>query len=147
MAVCNLASLTLPSFINTKSGTYNFHKLHNIAKVITFNLNQIIDINYHPVPEAHHSNMCHRSIGISVQGLADTFMVLSMPFDSPEAKALNIQMIVTIHHVAAEASTDMAETEGPYESWEGSPTSQGKLQFNLWGVTPMDLWDWDKLKA
>ena len=146
-ATSPLSSLALPSFINTKSGTYNFHKLHDVAKVVTFNLNQIMDVNYYPVPEACCSNMRHHPIGIGVQGLADTFMALHMLFNSPEAKALNIQIFETIYHAAAEVSTDMAETEGPYESWEGSPASQGKLQFNLWGVTPTDLWDWDKLKV
>ena len=134
--------LSTPSWGHTTS-----HKLHNVVKVIMFNLNWIIDVNYYPVLEACHSNMCHCPISISVQGLTDTFMALCMPFDLPKAKVLNIQIFEAIYHAMAEVSTDMVETEGPYESWEGSPASQGKLQFDLWGVTPMDLWDWDKLKA
>ena len=98
-----------------------------------FNLNQLIDVNYYPIPEAHHLNMCHHPIGIGVQGLTNTFMALGMPFDLPKAKVLNIQIFETIYHVVAEVSMDMAETEGLYESWEGSPMSQGKLQFDLWG--------------
>ncbi|KAF8522037.1 ribonucleotide reductase alpha subunit [Gautieria morchelliformis] len=146
VAVCNLASIALPSFINAKSGKYDFQKLHDVTKVVAFNLNRVIDVNYYPVPEARRSNMRHRPIGIGVQGLADTFMALRMPFDSTAAKELNIQIFETIYHAAVEASVDMAQTDGPYESWEGSPASQGRLQFDLWGVTPTDLWEWDGLK-
>jgi ribonucleoside-diphosphate reductase subunit M1 len=144
VAVCNLASLALPTFV--KDGAYDFQKLHDVAKVVTFNLNRIIDVNYYPVPEARRSNMRHRPIGIGVQGLADTFMALRMPFDSPEAKALNIQIFETIYHAACEASAEMAEQQGPYETWEGSPASEGRLQYDLWGAQPTDLWDWDTLK-
>ena len=91
--------------------------------------------------------MRHRPIGLGVQGLADAFMALRMPFDSPEARELNKQIFETIYHAACEASSDLAEEEGPYETWEGSPASQGQLQFDLWGVTPTDLWDWASLKA
>lgn len=146
VAVCNLASIALPSFINSKSGKYDFQKLHDVTKVVAFNLNRVIDVNYYPVPEARTSNMRHRPIGIGVQGLADTFMALRMPFDSSAAKELNIQIFETIYHAAVEASADMAESDGPYETWEGSPASQGKLQFDLWGVTPTGLWEWDGLK-
>ncbi|THH30034.1 hypothetical protein EUX98_g4141 [Antrodiella citrinella] len=143
-AVCNLASIALPSFI--QRGRYNFQRLHDIAKVVTFNLNRIIDVNYYPVPEARKSNMRHRPVGVGVQGLADTFMALRMPFDSPDAKLLNQQIFETIYHAALEASSEMAEKDGPYETYEGSPASQGQLQYDLWGVTPTDLWDWDTLK-
>ncbi|GLB38634.1 putative provides the precursors necessary for DNA synthesis [Lyophyllum shimeji] len=143
-AVCNLASLALPTFI--KNGVYDFQKLHDVTKVVAFNLNRIIDINYYPVPEARRSNMRHRPIGIGVQGLADTFMALRMPFDSPDAKELNIKIFETIYHGALEASAEMAEKEGPYETWAGSPASQEQLQFDLWNVTPTDLWDWASLK-
>lgn len=146
VAVCNLASLALPSFINSKTSKYDFQKLHDVAKVVAFNLNRIIDVNYYPVPEARKSNMRHRPIGIGVQGLADTFMALRMPFDSEAAKKLNIQIFETIYHAAVEASCDMAETDGPYETFQGSPASEGKLQFDLWGVTPSSLWEWDGLK-
>ncbi|KAG5732948.1 Ribonucleoside-diphosphate reductase large chain, partial [Termitomyces sp. T112] len=143
-AVCNLASLALPSFI--KNGVYDFQKLHDVTKVVAYNLNRIIDVNYYPVPEARRSNMRHRPIGVGVQGLADAFMILHMPFDSPAAKELNIQIFETIYHAALEASTEMAEKEGPYETYQGSPASQGLLQFDLWGVTPTGLWDWASLK-
>jgi ribonucleoside-diphosphate reductase subunit M1 len=146
VAVCNLASIALPSFI-TANKTYDFQKLHDVAKVVAFNLNRIIDVNYYPVPEARNSNMRHRPIGIGVQGLADTFMSLRMPFDGPEAKKLNIQIFETIYHAALEASSDMASVEGPYQTWVGSPAQQGKLQFDLWGKTPTSLWEWDSLKA
>jgi ribonucleoside-diphosphate reductase subunit M1 len=143
-AVCNLASIALPTFI--KDGVYDFKRLHAVAKVVTFNLNRIIDVNYYPIPEARRSNMRHRPIGVGVQGLADTFMLLRMPFDSPEAKQLNIQIFETIYHAALEASSEIAAVDGPYETWEGSPASQGQLQFDLWNVTPTDLWDWQSLK-
>ncbi|KZT11824.1 ribonucleotide reductase alpha subunit [Laetiporus sulphureus 93-53] len=144
-AVCNLASLALPSFV--ENGRYNFNKLHKVAKVVTRNLNRIIDVNYYPIPEARRSNMRHRPIGLGVQGLADTFMALRMPFDSLEARELNKQIFETIYHAALEASSELAAAEGPYETYEGSPTSQGQLQYDLWGVTPTDLWDWESLKA
>ncbi|OCB89086.1 hypothetical protein A7U60_g3769 [Sanghuangporus baumii] len=143
-AVCNLASIALPSFI--RGNKYDFQKLHDVAKVVTFNLNRIIDVNYYPVPEARNSNTRHRPIGIGVQGLADTFMALRLPFDSPEARKLNIQIFETIYHAALESSSEMAVAEGPYSTWEGSPASQGKLQYDFWGVEPSDLWDWKSLK-
>lgn len=126
---------------------YNFKKLHAITKVVAFNLNRIIDGNYYPVPEARRSNMRHRPIGVGVQGLADTFMALRMPFDSPEARTLNKQIFETIYHGALEASSEIAETDGPYETYEGSPASKGQFQYDLWGVTPSDLWDWAALKS
>ena len=138
--------IALPSFI-TADKKYDFKRLHEVAKVVAFNLNRIIDVNYYPVPEARKSNMRHRPIGIGVQGLADAFMILRMPFDSPAAKELNKQIFETIYHAACEASCEMAEADGPYETYQGSPASQGKLQFDLWGVTPTDLWDWASLKA
>ncbi|KAF8625988.1 hypothetical protein AX17_006712 [Amanita inopinata Kibby_2008] len=144
-AVCNLASLALPTFIS--NGKFDFQKLHDVTKVVANNLNRIIDINYYPIPEARRSNLRHRPIGIGVQGLADAFMALRMPFDSPTAKQLNIQIFETIYHGALEASLEIAERDGPYETWVGSPAQQGQLQFDLWGVTPTDLWDWDALKA
>ncbi|KAF8869593.1 ribonucleotide reductase alpha subunit [Gymnopilus junonius] len=143
-AVCNLASLALPSFI--VNGKYDFKKLHDVTKVVAYNLNKIIDVNYYPVPEARRSNMRHRPIGVGVQGLADAFMALRMPFDSAEAKELNIQIFETIYHAALEASSELAEKDGPYETWMGSPAQQGQLQYDLWGVTPTDLWDWKSLK-
>lgn len=143
-AVCNLASLALPTFI--VNGRYDFQKLHDVTKVVTYNLNRIIDVNYYPIVEARRSNFRHRPIGVGVQGLADAFMALRMPFDSPEAKELNIQIFETIYHAALEASSEIAERDGPYETWMGSPAQLGQLQYDLWGVTPTDLWDWASLK-
>ncbi len=149
VAVCNLASVALPSFVE-KDGDhswYNFERLHEVAKIVTRNLNRIIDRNYYPVPEAENSNKRHRPIALGVQGLADTFMALRLPFDSQEAKELNIQLFETIYHGAVESSAELAEKEGKYQSYEGSPASQGLLQFDLWNVKPTELWDWDTLKA
>jgi len=143
-AVCNLASIALPSFI--RGNRYDFQKLHDVAKVVAFNLNRVIDVNYYPIPEARRSNMRHRPIGLGVQGLADTFMVLRMSFDSPEARLLNQQIFETIYHAAVEASCEMAQAQGTYETYEGSPASQGQLQYDLWNVTPTELWDWAALK-
>ena len=117
-----------------------------MPQVVTFNLNKIIDLNYYPVPEARKSNFRHRPIGIGVQGLADAFMALRLPFDSAAAKKLNIQIFETIYHAALEASSDLSATLGAYETFEGSPASEGQLQFDMWGVTPTDLWDWDALR-
>ncbi|EPY51395.1 ribonucleoside reductase large subunit Cdc22 [Schizosaccharomyces cryophilus OY26] len=145
VAVCNLASIALPTFI--KDGKYNFQKLHDVTKVVARNLNKIVDINYYPVPEARKSNFRHRPIGLGVQGLADAFFALRLPFESAGAKKLNIQIFETIYHAAVEASTELAEKNGPYESYEGSPASQGILQYDMWNVTPTELWDWAGLKA
>lgn len=144
VAVCNLASIALPTYV--EHGEFNFQKLHDVTKVVTNNLNKIIDVNYYPVPEAKKSNMRHRPIGIGVQGLADAFLAMKIPFDSADAKHLNIQIFETIYHAAVEASTELAAKEGPYETFQGSPASKGQLQYDLWGVTPTDLWDWDEVK-
>lgn len=150
-AVCNLASIALPSCVQVsedgKTQWYNFAKLHEIAKVITRNLNKVIDRNYYPVPEAKNSNMRHRPIALGVNGLADTFMMLRIPFESQEAKELNIQIFETMYHAALEASCELAKKDGPYQTYEGSPVSQGILQYDMWNVKPTDLWDWDSLKA
>ncbi|ODV83244.1 hypothetical protein CANARDRAFT_203632 [[Candida] arabinofermentans NRRL YB-2248] len=148
IAVCNLASVALPAFVerDDKTSWYNFEKLHEITKVVTKNLNKIIDRNYYPVKEAKTSNMRNRPIAVGVQGLADAFMQLRIAFDSQEAKELNIQIFETMYHAALESSIELAILDGPYESYEGSPASQGLLQFDLWGKKPTDLWDWDLLK-
>lgn len=148
VAVCNLASIALPSFAekDNKSCWYDFERLHEVTKVVTRNLNRIIDRNYYPVPEAKRSNMRNRPIALGVQGLADAFMALRLAFDSPEAKDLNIQIFETIYHGAVEASIELAEEEGAYETYEGSPASKGLLQFDLWDRKPTELWDWDTLK-
>ncbi|KAI1506135.1 ribonucleotide reductase [Biscogniauxia marginata] len=146
VAVCNLASLALPSFVDYNSGTYDFQKLHEVTQVVVRNLNKIIDVNYYPVPEARNSNMRHRPIGVGVQGLADAFLALRMPFESPEARQLNKQIFETIYHGALTASMEIAKEQGTYSTYEGSPVSQGILQYDMWNVTPSDLWDWDSLK-
>ncbi|KAK5782364.1 ribonucleotide-diphosphate reductase subunit RNR1 PWA37_005368 [Arxiozyma heterogenica] len=149
-AVCNLASIALPAFIETsedgKTSTYNFQKLHDIAKVVTRNLNKVIDRNYYPVPEARRSNMRHRPIALGVQGLADTFMLLRLPFDSDAAKELNKQIFETLYHASLEASCELAQKEGPYETFSTSPIAQGILQMDMWGAKPYGMWDWDTLR-
>ena len=112
----------------------------------TKNLNKIIDVNYYPIEEARRSNLRHRPIGLGVQGLADAFIKMRMPFDSPQARDLNKKIFETIYHAALEASNELAAVEGPYETYAGSPVSQGILQYEMWGVTPSDLWDWTELK-
>ncbi|KDN52051.1 putative RNR1-ribonucleoside-diphosphate reductase large subunit [Tilletiaria anomala UBC 951] len=147
VAVCNLASIALPTFVNQHTKEYDFAKLHDVAKVICANLNKIIDINYYPVEEARRSNFRHRPIGIGVQGLADTFMIMGMPFDSQEARKLNVQIFETIYHAALERSCELAAEVGQYETYQGSPASKGELQYDMWGVTPSELWDWSSLKT
>lgn len=146
VAVCNLASLALPTYVDMANESFDFEKLHEVTQVVVKNLNKIININHYPVPEARKSNFRHRPIGLGVQGLADAFLALRMPFDSPEARQLNIQIFETIYHAALTASCDLAKELGPYETYEGSPISKGELQYDLWGVTPTDLWDWAALK-
>ena len=147
VAVCNLASLALPTYVDLLNERYDFQKLHEVVQVVVRNLNKIIDINYYPVPEARKSNFRHRPIGLGVSGLADAFLALRMPFDSPEARKLNTQIFETMYHAALTASCELSEKLGPYETYQGSPVSKGELQYDMWGVTPTDLWDWDALKA
>lgn len=160
IAVCNLASVALPKFVDIPSGkvreknkklrTYNFQKLYEVVYQMTINLNQVIDINYYPTIETRTSNFKHRPIGLGVQGLADTFAMLSLPFESPEAQKLNSEIFETIYFAALSASKDLAMKHGPYETYEGSPASFGKLQFDLWGVGMENLsglWDWSTLKS
>lgn len=146
VAVCNLASLALPKFV-TEEGRFDHQKLYEITKVATRNLNKVIDINYYPVPEARNSNMRHRPIGLGVQGLADVFILLRMPFDSEEARRLNEDIFETIYFAAMEASMEQSKIHGPYETFKGSPVSKGIFQFDMWGVTPKSgRWDWENLK-
>ena len=147
VAVCNLASLALPTFVDVQRGEYDFGKLHEVTRVVVRNLNTIIEVNHYPVPEARKSNMRHRPIGLGVQGLADAFLALRLPFDSEEAKNLNKQIFETIYHAALTSSCEIAQKLGTYETYEGSPVSQGILQYDMWNVTPSNLWDWDSLKA
>ena len=144
IAVCNLASIALPRFvINNK---FDHQKLFDITYVITKNLNKVIDINYYPVEAARKSNMRHRPIGIGVQGLADAFILMRMPFDSDEARQLNKEIHETIYYAAMTASKDLSKKDGPYETYEGSPVSQGIFQYDMWNVTPSNRWEWDVLK-
>jgi len=147
VAVCNLASIALPMFV--KNGEFDHKELFKVTKRVTRNLNTVIDRNYYPVKEAENSNMRHRPIGLGVQGLADAFIMLRMPFTSDEAKQLNQEIFETLYYAAATASMEMAKEEGPYSSYKGSPISQGEFQFNLWGIKDNELsgrWDWDKLR-
>lgn len=145
-AVCNLASIALPAFVNATDKTIDYELLHKVTKIVTYNLNQIIDVNYYPTEKTRRSNMRHRPIGIGVQGLADVFMMLKLPFHSDEAKEINRNIFETIYHGALEQSCIMASTDKPYETFQGSPASKRKLQFDLWGVTPSDRYDWEDLK-
>ena len=145
VAVCNLASIALPKFV-TEEGKFDHQRLYEITKVVTKNLNKVIDINYYPVIEAQNSNMRHRPIGIGVQGLADVFIMLKMPFDSPEARVLNAEIHETIYFGAMESSMELAKVNGPYETFKGSPVSKGIFQFDMWGVNPYERWNWIQLK-
>ena len=144
VAVCNLASINLSKFVT--DGKFDFQKLYDITRVVTRNLNKVIDINYYPVVEAENSNMRHRPIGIGVQGLADAFIKMRFPFDGPDAKKLNKEIFETIYFASLTESNALAETEGAYKTYKGSPVSKGELQYDMWGVTPSDRWDWDNLK-
>lgn len=152
--------------MNVSDRTYNFKKLYEVVKVATRNLNKIIDVNYYPIVEvrlifvqpekilvfassclqAERSNKRHRPIGIGVQGLADAFILMRYPYDSEQARLLNRQIFETIYYAAMEASCELAKKEGPYETYEGSPVSKGIFQYDMWDVTPTDLWDWAALK-
>ncbi len=146
VAVCNLASIALPKFV-TDDGKFDHEKLYEITKVATRNLNKVIDVNYYPVEEARKSNMRHRPIGLGVQGLADAFILLRMPFESEEARGLNKDIFETMYFAAMEASMEEAKKYGPYETFKGSPVSKGIFQFDMWGVTPSSgRWNWEKLK-
>lgn len=146
VAVCNLASIALNMFVKPDK-TYDFEKLKEVTKTVTKNLNKIIDVNYYPIPEAKRSNMRHRPIGIGVQGLADAFILMRYPFESEEAKILNQQIFETLYYGALEASCELAEKFGVYETYEGSPVSKGILQYEMWNKTPTALWNWETLKA
>ena len=145
-SVCNLASIALPKYVDTTEKRFDYEKLHEITKVVTKNLNRVIDRNFYPVETARKSNMRHRPIGLGVQGLADVFCLCRIAFDSPEAKEMNARIFETMYHAALEASAELADIEGPYETFQGSPASQGILQFDMWeGETKLN-YDWDTLK-
>ena len=144
VAVCNLASIALPKFVI--DGKFDFEKLFKVTYRVTRNLDKVIDANYYPVPEARNSNMRHRPIGIGVQGLADAFILMRQAFESEEARQLNKDIFETIYYAALTASKDLAIEKGPYESYKGSPVSEGILQFDMWNVKPSDRWEWDLLR-
>ncbi|NND15941.1 MAG: ribonucleoside-diphosphate reductase subunit alpha [Eudoraea sp.] len=148
VAVCNLASIALPMFI--KNGEFDHRELFKVTKRVTKNLNKVIDRNYYPIEEAKNSNMRHRPIGLGVQGLADTFIMLRLPFTSDEAKKLNQEIFETLYFAAVTASMEEAKTEGPYSTFKGSPISKGEFQHNLWGIKDEELsgrWNWDNLRT
>jgi len=145
-AVCNLASIALPKYVDVDNKTFDYEKLHEVTKTVTKNLNRVIDRNFYPVETARKSNMRHRPIGLGVQGLADVFILCRLAFDSDEAKEINARIFETMYHAALEASSELAEVQGSYETFEGSPASQGVLQFDMWeGDTKLN-YDWDALK-
>src|SRR5210317_1195850 len=145
-SVCNLASIALPKYVNEETRSFDYQKLHEITKVVTKNLNRVIDRNFYPVETARKSNMRHRPIGLGVQGLADVFILCRLAFDSDEAKAMNARIFETMYHAALEASCELAGVEGAYETFEGSPASQGILQFDMWERETKLNYDWDALK-
>ncbi len=151
VAVCNLASVALNKFVKTDAEgnpTYDHDHLYKVVYRMTKNLNRVIDVNYYPVPEARNSNMRHRPVGLGVQGLQDTFFMMRLPFESEAALKLNNDIFETIYFAAVTASKDQAKIDGPYSTYEGSPISQGQLQFDMWGHTEHSgRWDWDALKA
>ena len=147
IAVCNLASISLPMFI--ENGEFNHNLLFNVTKRVTRNLNKVIDRNYYPVKEAENSNLRHRPVGLGVQGLADAFIMMRMPFTSDEAKQVNQEIFETLYFAAVTASMEMAKEEGPYSTFKGSPISEGQFQHNLWNIKDEELsgrWDWASLR-
>ena len=149
VAVCNLASINLRKFVDHSGPTpvYDFQNLHDVTKVVIKNLNKVIDKNFYPVKEAENSNMRHRPVGVGVQGLADAFMEMRFPFESPEARKLNKDIFETIYHASVESSMEVAMEEGPYPTYEGSPMSKGIFQHDMWGVKGTGRWDWEALRA
>ena len=153
-AVCNLASLALPSYVNIAARTFDYAKLREVVKVAIRNLNRVIDINFYPTPETGRSNLRHRPVGLGVQGLADVFALLRASWESEKAADLNQRIFEHIYYAAVESSCEIAAEDGPYETFEGSPMSQGIFQYDMWGVTPLtaqgaeeDRLDWEGLKA
>jgi len=147
-AVCNLASLALPKYVNKETKSFEYEKLHEVTKIVVKNLNRVIDRNFYPVETARHSNMKHRPIGLGVQGLADVFILCGLPFDCEESRLMNAHIFETMYHASLEASSELAEVEGSYESFEGSPASQGILQPDMWeGETKFSgRYDWEAMR-
>lgn len=146
-AVCNLASIALPKYVDQKNMTFNYSKLESATRMLVRNLNKVIDKNYYPTKCANKSNMRHRPIGLGVQGLADVFMLFGQPFDSQESRTMNKQIFETIYYAAVAESMELAKKDGAYEMFKGSPLSEGKFQFDLWGVQPSMTSKWDKLRG
>jgi ribonucleoside-diphosphate reductase subunit M1 len=163
-AVCNLASIALPRFVRERAAGgregrkligsldaanrfFDHERLAEVTAAATRNLNKIIDVNFYPAETARRSNTRHRPVGLGVQGLADAFILLGLPFDSPEAKRLNAEIFETLYYAALKTSCELAQKDGPYSSYPGSPVSKGVLQPDMWGVTPSDRWDWAALRA
>ncbi|XP_066589024.1 ribonucleoside-diphosphate reductase large subunit-like [Prorops nasuta] len=145
--MCNMASIAVNMFVDTDNRIFDFEKLKTITKVVTYNLDKIIDVNYYPIPKTEEPNKKHRPIGIGIQGLADVFLLMQYKFESNEAKKLNQQNFETLYYGALEASCEISMEKGqPYGSYRNSEVSKGLLQYDMWIVTPTDLWDWDKLK-
>jgi ribonucleoside-diphosphate reductase alpha subunit len=147
-SVCNLASIALPKYVNKETKTFDYDKLHETTKIVTKNLNRVIDRNFYPVETARRSNMKHRPIGLGVQGLADVFNLCGLPFDCEKSRLMNAHIFETIYHAALESSSELAEVDGPYESFEGSPASKGILQPDMWeGETKFSgRYDWDEMR-
>lgn len=146
VAVCNLASISLPKFVDREKKSFDYQKLYEISYIVTKNLNKVIDHNYYPVPEAKYSNLKHRPIGIGVQGLADAFIMMGLPYETEEALKVDEKIFETIYFGALHASKDLAKVDGPYETFQGSPSSKGILQFDMWNKTPSNDYDWNGLK-
>jgi len=147
VAVCNLASINLSNFVDETKKEFDFEKLYEVTKVVTKNLNKVIDVNFYPIKEAENSNLRHRPIGIGVQGLADTFAKMRYAFESPSAMDLNKDIFETMYYAALESSCDLAKRDGPYSTYDGCPISKGILQPDMWGVTPSTRWDWSALRS
>jgi ribonucleotide reductase alpha subunit len=147
-SVCNLASIALPKYVNKETKTFDYAKLHEVTKTVTKNLNRVIDRNFYPVETARNSNMKHRPIGLGVQGLADVFILCGLPFDSYESRLMNVHIFETMYHAALEASSELAEIDGSYETFQGSPASQGILQQDMWGggVRMSGMYDWSAMR-
>ena len=140
-----MASIALSTFVDA-SGVFDYDKLHNVSKIVTENLNRVIDINYYPTEKTRRSNMRHRPIGLGVSGLADVFMKMNIPFHSDEAKTINTQIFETLYHGALEKSCELSQKEGKYETFDGSPASEGILQFDMWNTQPSARYEWNYLK-
>jgi ribonucleoside-diphosphate reductase alpha chain len=144
--VCNLASIGLPTFVNA-DGVFDYEELHKVTKVVIANLNRVIDVNYYPTEKTRKSNLRHRPVGLGIQGINDCFMLMDIPFHSEKAKEVNKLIFETMYHAALERSCELAQGYGPYETFAGSPASQGILQFDMWNVDPTNArYDWTALK-